>query len=91
MKIIKSAVAGTLESSDAYIEIAPHADGITIEIESIVLNRFESEIRKAVQAVLDANGIANAAVSVKDRGALDCTIRARMETAIKRAVQEAAK
>jgi citrate lyase subunit gamma (acyl carrier protein) len=91
MKIIKSAVAGTLESSDAYVEIAPNADGIAIEIESVVLNRFENEIRKAVQAVLDEHDIAHAAVSVKDRGALDCTIRARTETAIQRALQEAAK
>lgn len=90
MEIIKSAVAGTLESSDSYIEIAPNKGGITIEIESVVLDRFESEIRKTIQAVLDEQKVVNAAVSVKDRGALDCTIRARMETAIKRAAEGAA-
>ncbi len=90
MKIMHNAVAGTLESSDAYVDIAPREDGIAIEIESVVLDRFEGEIRKTVQAVLAEQGIKNAAVSVKDRGALDCTIRARVETAVKRAAGEAA-
>ena len=80
MEILKSASAGTLESSDAYVEISP-ADNLSLEIESVVKEQFGQEIESAVLDVLKEQNIDAALVKVIDRGALECVIRARVETA----------
>ena len=87
MKIVKRAAAGTFESSDTYVEIEP-AEGLSVKIDSVVMERFGETIKKTVDDELSALGVENAAVSVSDRGALDCVIRARIETAVKRAGEE---
>ena len=84
MEILKSASAGTIESSDAYVEIEPKNDGLEIEVESVVKEQFGEEIYSAVKSVLDENSVGNARVRIVDRGALECVIRARVETAILR-------
>ncbi len=84
MEILKSASAGTIESSDAYVEIEPKEGTLDIQIESVVKEQFGEEIKAAVKDVLDENGVKNASVRVVDRGALECVIRARVETAILR-------
>lgn len=84
MEILKSASAGTIESSDAYVEISPGNGALDIEIESVVKAQFGEEIASAVRDVLSENGVENAQVRVVDRGALECVIRARVETAILR-------
>ena len=88
MEILKSAVAGTLESSDTYVEIEPADENITISVESVVAKQFGNKIRNAVAEVLAENGVSAATVRVIDRGALECVIRARVETAILRAKGE---
>lgn len=85
MKIVKNAVAGTLESSDAYVQVEPNQAGIEIVLESVVLTQFGDDIKASIMEVLKENEVENAKVSVNDRGAIDCTIRARVETALKRA------
>ena len=84
MEILKCASAGTMESSDAYIEIEPTESGITIQLESVVEKQFGNAIRATVREVLGEYGVENAVVRVVDRGALDCVIRARLETAVLR-------
>lgn len=88
MNIEKSAFSGTLESSDVYIELEPSSDGISIELESIVLKQFGPQIKATVLSVLDEFEIKNANIKVLDRGALECVIRARVECAILRAKEE---
>ena len=83
MDILFRASAGTMESSDAYIEIEP-ADELTVSIESVVIKQFGDKIDAAVRDVLKDNGVSAATVKVVDRGALECVIRARVETAVKR-------
>lgn len=83
MEIVKSAAAGTMESSDAYVEIEPAAQ-LNVQLESVVQQQFGEEIRAVVNEVLAENGVAKANVRVIDRGALECVIRARVETAIMR-------
>lgn len=84
MEITRIATAGTLESSDVFVQIEPAA-GITLEIESVVMQQFGPQIEKAVREVLDEQDVKNANVKLNDKGAVDCVIRARVETAIKRA------
>ena len=88
MNINKCASAGTMESSDVYVEIKPCDDGIKIELESIVEKQFGENIKKAVADVLAEKDIKNAAVRIVDRGALECVIRARVETAVIRGKEE---
>ena len=83
MELIKSAVAGTMESSDAYIEIEP-AEGLQIRLESVVAQQFGQAIEEVVRDVLAQEGVENARIRVVDRGALECVLRARIETAIVR-------
>ena len=84
MKIIKAASAGTLESSDAYVEIEPGKNGIKVQLESVVMDQFGEAIEKTVREVLAEQSVTNANVRIIDRGALDCVIRARVETAVLR-------
>lgn len=83
-EIVQRACAGTMESSDAYVEIEPGREGIQLHLESVVRQQFGEAIRETVRAVLAELGVENANVSVRDRGALDCVIRARVETAVRR-------
>ncbi len=89
MDIQKRASAGTMESSDAYIEIEPGNGALQIQIESVVEKQFGQAIRVAVEDVLKGYGVENASVHVVDRGALECVIRARVETAVLRGKGEA--
>ena len=88
MQIVKNAAAGTMESSDVYVEIEP-AQELTVQLESGVKVQFGDSILAVVQDVLKENGVENASVRVVDRGALECVIRARVETAIHRGKGEA--
>ncbi len=83
-QIIQRAVAGTLESSDVFVTLEPNDAGLEIEIDSVVWNQFGEAIRKVALEVLDEQQVANARVFIVDRGALDCVIRARVETAVLR-------
>ena len=83
MEIVRSASAGTMESSDAYVEIEP-ATGVTVTLESVVGQQFGESITAVVKEVLGELGVENAKVRVVDRGALECVIRARVETAVVR-------
>ena len=87
MEIKRNAVAGTMESSDVYVEIEPGA-GIDIQLESVVKAQFGDSIVQVVQEVLSDWGVENATVRLVDRGALECVIRARVETAVLRGKEE---
>ena len=77
-----------MESSDAYVEVEPRESGIDIELESVVIGQFGDAIRSTVMDVLASLQVKNAGVRVVDRGALECVIRARVETALLRAKED---
>ena len=83
-EIVRPASAGTLESSDVYVEIEPWSQGIEIDLESVVKLQFGEAIEKAIRDTLAEQGVENARLTVTDRGALDCVLRARVETAVAR-------
>ena len=85
MKIVKAAIAGTLESSDVQVTIEPTDCGTVVDISSAVLNQYGRQIKTIVLDTLDTLGVESAKVTVVDKGALDCTIRARTECAAYRA------
>lgn len=88
MKALRSSVAGSLESSDVLVSVSPRDDGnIEISVESIVYRQFGPRIRSVAEEAAAASGIEGATVAVNDRGALECTLRARLETAFERATE----
>lgn len=86
-EIKKIAVAGTDEKSDAIITVEPNESGLVLEIKSVVMNQFGPAIEASVREVLAEMGVTNAIVKVADRGALDCVLRARVETAVLRGME----
>ena len=60
------------------------AAGISIHLTSPVLKKFGSAIRSVLAQELTQAGLTQVEVTANDRGALDCTIRARILTAIER-------
>ncbi|SDF36674.1 citrate lyase acyl carrier protein [Sporolituus thermophilus] len=87
-KLIKPAQAGTVESSDILIVLAPAepGTGITIELVSPVIKQYGEHIRSMIVKTLNAHGIVDAHVHANDKGALDYTIEARVTAAVKRAL-----
>lgn len=86
MNINKISKSGTLESSDIYIILMPNENGgIELELESLVMKQFGDEIKKTILDTLKKLDVKDVIVRAQDRGALDYTIRARVETAVKRA------
>lgn len=82
MQLIRPGIAGTVESGDILIELKQsEAPGIAIELESVVANQFGGKIREAITGALAALNVSGVAVYAVDRGALDCTIRARVTAA----------
>lgn len=87
---MRIATAGTLESNDIFITIssaeaeAGAGPGNQVRLESIVQKQFGPVIVAAIERSLDRFGLTGVIVEARDKGALDCTIAARMEAAILR-------
>jgi len=89
MKITKVSKAGTLESNDIVVMVMPaEKPGIELELESIVMQQFGDRIREVIMETLKKLGVEDARIKAQDKGALDYTIEARVETAVKRATEE---
>ncbi len=89
MEICKTAAAGTLESSDCLVTVEP-GNGISLELSSSVMNQYGRQIKATVLETLERLGVENAAVTVVDKGALDCTLKARVECAVFRSCDASA-
>ena len=90
MKIMKTGLAGSLESSDVLVTIDSNpGKGRDISLDSIVKRQYGKQIVRVVNETLDTLEIKDVKVKVEDKGALDCTIRARLEAAVYRAAGSA--
>lgn len=89
MKIIKNATAGTVESSDIMITVQPiETKENTIALESSVEKQFGNQIRQLITDILNRLDVEGVAITAVDKGALDCTIKARMITALHRGAEK---
>lgn len=85
MKIQGTAIAGTLESNDVLITLSPSQNNdIEIDLNSIVKKQFGDQIEEIVREMLEEFNIEEGNIKIQDMGALDCTIKARIETAVLR-------
>ncbi len=78
MQILMPAVAGTMESSDIMIRIEPGEGGVSLALESSVMQQFGKQIEAVIRETLRELDVDNVPVSAVDKGALDCTVRARV-------------
>ena len=91
MEILKPAIAGTLESSDAQVTVEPGEGVIELALTSSVMNQYGRQIKAAVLETLERLEVTSARVTVVDKGALDCTLKARVECAVFRSCGQSEK
>lgn len=89
MEIKNVAVAGTTESSDIMFIINQNENpNIEIELQSAVEKQYGDHIRQLIRNTVQQLGIKQVKIKAIDKGALDCTIKARLITAIFRAAED---
>ena len=64
MEILKTAMAGTLESSDAMVTVEPAEDGVELAISSSVMNQYGRQIKATVLETLERLDVKSARVTV---------------------------
>lgn len=84
MQIQGRAMAGTLESNDVMVTVSP-AQALEVQVTSIVLGQFGEELKRVALDTAAQLGVQGALIELDDRGAVECTVRARVETALTRA------
>ena len=88
MKLITIGNAGTMESNDIMITVEPSdAGGVQVELTSSVYQQFGKQIIAVIRETAADYGVENAVITAVDKGALDCTVRARVATALTRAAE----
>lgn len=86
MKLVKTGVAGTMESSDIMITVEPKSEGgIVLSLSSSVMQQFGRQIEEVLRNTLAELNVTDASIEAVDKGALDCTVRARVNAAVHRA------
>ncbi len=84
-EIIKKAQVGNVDqNADCVIAIEPSENGIEIQLESLVKAQYGDAIIASAKDELNKYNITNAKLTITDRGAIDCVLRARLEAVIKR-------
>jgi citrate lyase subunit gamma (acyl carrier protein) len=75
-----------MESGDILIEIEPaEQSAVEVVLKSSVANEFGKQIVHTIQTAVREFGLEYAVINAVDKGALDCTIRARVAAACQRA------
>ena len=85
MMILKTGIAGTLESSDVMITVRSNGGkGVEIDLHSIVEKQYGKQIQAVIRETLSRLEVKSANIEVQDKGALDCVITARLISAVYR-------
>ena len=86
MELSKIGMAGTVESGDILVEIERSGNpGVEIQLDSTVMGLYGRQITQVIAETAAEFGVDGVRIVASDKGALDCTIRARVKTAILRA------
>ena len=88
MNLIKNATAGTMESCDIMVQVEKTDDrGVSLELDSSVMSLYGRRIREVIMDTVKECNVDGVKIVAFDKGALDCTIRARVKTALLRACE----
>lgn len=89
MKLVKEASAGTMDSCDINIRLENNPLGQNeVHLKSVVEKQYGAHIKALIIELIDKYELEGVVVNAVDRGALDCTIKARVESAILRALDQ---
>ncbi|MBI5481236.1 MAG: HpcH/HpaI aldolase/citrate lyase family protein [Deltaproteobacteria bacterium] len=80
----ESVSAGRSAREDLVVTLEPGGHGLKVELESSVSRLYGQRIMEVVRDTLGRLGIRDCTASVKDQGALDWVIQARVEAAARR-------
>ncbi|AFM01846.1 MULTISPECIES: citrate lyase acyl carrier protein [Desulfitobacterium] len=89
MKISTTAQAGALESNDVLVTVMPNDQGgvqIQLETKRVIFKQFGKQIEEVVRGKVSEMDVDDVIIKVQDKGALNYTIRARVQTALERAL-----
>ena len=87
-KIGTAGNAGDRIRSDCLVRVEPvSSGGITIKLDSKVDKLYGRSIRELAMSVLEHFGMANARVEIRDSGALEFVLAARLEAALKQVIE----
>lgn len=76
-----------MESGDILIQVFPATSpGVDIQLSGAAATRFGRQIKQVIAETVAACGVSDVKIEAIDKGALDCTVRARTEAAIARAL-----
>lgn len=82
----KAAQAGSLESSDCMVVVSP-AESFGLDYKGQNSGIFMERTRRIARELAERYAPEGAEVRIQDRGALEITLRARIETAFERALE----
>lgn len=89
MKITKTAQAGAQESNDILITVLPNEQGgvqVQLEAKGVILKQFGKQMEQVIRDMVEEMGVEDITIKAQDKGALDYTIRARVQAALERAL-----
>ena len=78
----RTGTSGSEEKGDCYVEVALDSENLEIDIQSKVEKLYGKSIRKTVKETLKRFGIKKGVIRVRDKGAYDFVISARLEAAL---------
>lgn len=82
--LLNTASAGTLESSDCLVTASP-SEKLKLEYKGANSEVFAERTIRLVEIIAKKHDLNGAEISIQDQGALEITIKARLETALLRA------
>lgn len=90
-EVFRDSEAGTPEKCDVHVQLlrARDGSGIELDIQSRVFSLFGDQIRVSVLDEIKARHLTDIKMIIRDQGALDYAIRARVQAAIERSTREA--
>ena len=72
-----------MESSDLLVKVAPSDNNAReVVIHSEVIKRVTKQITRVVSQTLDKLAVSEGSIVIENKGAFDCMIRARVQTAV---------
>lgn len=89
MKVTKTAQAGAQESNDVLITVMPNDQGgiqVQLETKAVILKQFGKQIEQVIREKVEEMGVEDITIKAQDKGALNYTIRARVQAALERAL-----
>ncbi|MDR1571080.1 MAG: citrate lyase acyl carrier protein [Clostridiales Family XIII bacterium] len=90
MRITRAAQAGSERKGDALVGVSPKpGGGLSVELaaKAITKKQFGAHIEAVAREAAGLEGVDSALIEIRDAGALDFTLRARVRAAVRRAAR----